>query len=106
MDLKTYQEFTATTAIYKTDHALEYLTLGLTSEAGEVAGVVKKWLRDGTDHDTLLDKLRSEMGDVCWYLSQICNHTGLNLSDILEANRRKLESRLARSKISGSGDDR
>lgn len=48
MDLKTYQAFTRTTAIYPEDRTLEYLGLGLASEAGEVAGVVKKWIRDET----------------------------------------------------------
>ena len=45
MNLKEYQEFTKTTAVYPPSKAIEYLALGLTSEAGEVAGVIKRYLR-------------------------------------------------------------
>ena len=38
MQLEAYQKLTRETAIYPKEQALVYLTLGLTSEAGEVAG--------------------------------------------------------------------
>lgn len=104
MDLADYQRFTPTTAIYPADRALEYLALGLVSEAGEVAGVVKKWLRDGTDDATLKAKLAGELGDVCWYLSQLCNQVGLDLDAVFAENMRKLQDRARRGVIGGSGD--
>lgn len=106
MDLETYQRFTPTTAVYPPERALEYLALGLASEAGEVAGVVKKWLRDGTDAAALKAKLGPELGDVCWYLSQICNQVGLDLGEVFAENMRKLEDRRRRGVIQGSGDAR
>lgn len=106
MTLEEYQAFTRTTAIFPADRALEYLGLGLASEAGEVAGVIKKWIRDGTDDDTLKQKLEAEMGDVCWYLAELCNATGLDLEDVFAANMRKLSDRKARGVITGSGDHR
>ena len=42
-----YQEATLETAKYPPNKALEYLSLGIASEAGEVAGKMKKWIRDG-----------------------------------------------------------
>ena len=42
MNINEYVELTKQTAIYPPDTFLEYLTLGLASEAGEVSGVVKK----------------------------------------------------------------
>lgn len=104
MKLADYQAFTRTTAIYPADRALEYLALGLASEAGEVAGVVKKWIRDGAAEDVLRDKLSAEMGDVCWYLAELCNAAGLDLAEVFAANRKKLEDRRDRGVIGGSGD--
>lgn len=106
MTLDDYQAFTRTTAIFPADRALEYLGLGLASEAGEVAGVIKKWIRDGTDDAALKAKLEAEMGDVCWYLSELCNATGLDLAAVFAANMRKLSDRQRRGVITGSGDDR
>lgn len=51
MQLEAYQTATRETAIYPKEQALVYLTLGLTSEAGEVAGKVKKIIRDGGSGD-------------------------------------------------------
>ena len=44
-----YQEKCRTTAIYPKKDAIAYLSLGLVSEAGEVAGRVKQQIRDGTE---------------------------------------------------------
>ena len=46
VDLSIYQAATAPTAIYPPEHGLVYTALGLASEAGEVAGKVKKAIRD------------------------------------------------------------
>lgn len=98
-----YQDFTDTTAIYPKKQALEYLALGLTSEAGEVAGKVKKWVRDGyLDPDELI----SELGDCLWYIAQFASTLDIYLSEIAEDNIVKLSSRKERGVISGSGDNR
>jgi hypothetical protein len=52
MQANDYQRETLTTAVYPdagtcSDIELYYLTMGLTSEAGEIAGKIKKLLRDG-----------------------------------------------------------
>ena len=47
----------------------DYLSLGLFSEVGEVAGKVKKYIRgDYTDKGQLSLDIRSEIGDLIWYL--------------------------------------
>ena len=45
MQASEYQEKTKLFAVYPELQSLEYLGLGLASEAGEVAGKIKKWLR-------------------------------------------------------------
>ena len=98
-----YQDFTDTTAIYPPSKALEYLAMGLTSEAGEVAGKVKKWVRDGVLNQ---DDLIAELGDVLWYVAQFASALDVYLSDIAEDNVIKLKDRQERNVLSGNGDNR
>ena len=91
-----------------TDHAIVYPTLGLTNEAGEVAGKVKKIFRDkdGQVSEADRDALRSELGDVLWYLAQLCTDLGLSLEEVAEDTLQKLAGRVARGTLRGDGDDR
>lgn len=61
-------------------NTLEYCVLGLVNEAGEVAGVVKKWLRGDYDEATMRDKMLSELGDVLWYVAVTADRAGVDLS--------------------------
>ncbi len=91
-----------------TDHPIVYPTLGLVNEAGEVAGKVKKIFRDKGGQISPADReaLRQELGDVLWYLAQICTELDLTLEEVAEANLTKLFSRLERGVIRGDGDNR
>ncbi len=105
----TYQrESRKTAGVVHTDHPIVYPTLGLTNEAGEVAGKVKKIFRDKdgviSDEDRLA--LKYEIGDVLWYLTQLCTELDLSLQEVAEANLEKLFSRLERGTIKGEGDNR
>ncbi len=88
MDFNEYQKFTKTTAIYPSHHALIYLTLGLASEAGEVSGVVKKWVRGDHTSQAMQDKMKSELGDVCWYIARLADELSIPLSEILASSAR------------------
>ena len=85
-----------------------YPALGLFSEAGEVAGKVKKVLRDNNGHfdPTQREAISHEVGDVLWYIAQLSMELGYDLEDVAAANLAKLSSRAARGRISGSGDQR
>ena len=98
-----YQEFTDSTAIYPDHKALEYLALGLTSEAGEVAGKIKKWIRDGIFD---VDDVAAEIGDVIWYCAQLCSTLELYMSEVVKENVDKLSDRKERNMIGGNGDKR
>ncbi len=109
MDLYEYQEKARNTAKYPVigDRVI-YPTLGLTNEAGEVAGKIKKIFRDKDGVISASDReaLKSELGDVLWYLAQVATELELSLDEIAAANITKLHDRQARGKIQGDGDDR
>lgn len=105
----TYQrESRKTWGMIPMDHPIVYPTLGLVNEAGEVAGKIKKIFRDHEGQITEKDRqaLKQELGDVLWYLTQICTELDLSLAEVAEANLVKLFSRLARGQIRGEGDER
>jgi len=104
-----YQNKAAETAIFPKEKALEYLTLGLTGEAGEIANKVKKLIRDGADVEGYNDKLvqiANELGDVLWYCAMLANELDANMGKIMESNLNKLADRKNRGVIGGSGDNR
>lgn len=108
MDFNQYQFRTSFTAKYPQDRAIEYLVLGLASEAGEVAGKFKKIIRDDKGRFTELNKesLAAEIGDVLWYCAQLAKQLDTTLGAIAANNLKKLESRNERGVIGGSGDSR
>jgi NTP pyrophosphatase (non-canonical NTP hydrolase) len=103
-----YQVATRSTAVYPPKQALEYLCLGIASEAGEIAGKMKKLIRDDRGFSTgeWDDALKAEIGDVLWYCARLADEIGAPLSVIAEQNMEKLLSRKERGKLGGSGDNR
>jgi NTP pyrophosphatase (non-canonical NTP hydrolase) len=96
MKFEEYQQAASVTALYpKRLSNLEYPTLGLTGEAGEVANIVKKIQRDfgGEITDEVRGKLKDELGDVLWYISACADELGLTLTEIAEFNVGKLAKR-------------
>jgi len=109
LDLNSYQEAAAYTGgPISTDHPIVYPTLGLTNEAGEVAGKVKKIFRDrgGVVTDDDRAALTLELGDVLWYLAELCTRLGISLEDVAAANLEKLRGRTERGTLAGDGDTR
>lgn len=113
MDFPEYQTKSRKTAMYPSlGDNLPYLGLGIADEAGEVAGKVKKFIRDshmssiGDLTQVQKEDLKKEIGDVLWYISQIATEIGFTLEDVAQSNIDKLSSRLERGTIGGSGDER
>ena len=102
--LNDYQDLAATTAVYPTEKALEYLSLGLAAEVGELTGKLAKWYRkDGTyPREDILD----ELGDCLWFISEFARQHNRKLSDLAQNNLDKLASRKARGTLKGNGDNR
>jgi NTP pyrophosphatase (non-canonical NTP hydrolase) len=76
-----------------TDSHLAALGLGLVGDAGEVADLLRRRLRDG-----ILDRdhLAYELGDVLYHWARLCAVTGVAPSELLERSRRNIEARLAK----------
>ena len=109
MEFKTYQKRSRLTAQYPNLGSNNiYPTLGLVGEAGEVAEKVKKVIRDkkGIFDEESKKAIKKELGDVLWYLSNLCTEFDFRLEDVAMENLEKLKLRAAKGKISGSGDDR
>ncbi|HMU32859.1 MAG TPA: nucleoside triphosphate pyrophosphohydrolase family protein [Pyrinomonadaceae bacterium] len=96
MNFEEYQSAASKTALYPRRMSnVEYPTLGLAGEAGEVANIVKKIQRDhdGVLTDETKAKLKDELGDVLWYISACADELGLTLAEIAEFNIKKLAKR-------------
>lgn len=109
MDFNEYQRKAKITALYpNVGSNITYPTLGLAGEAGEIANAVKKIERD--DNSIITDEkraqLQKELGDVLWYVAQICTELSIHLDDVASGNISKLASRKERGVITGSGDNR
>ena len=68
--------------------------IGIASEGGEFAEIVKKCIFQGKplDADTIFHAKR-ELGDIAWYWINSCRAMGLNPNDVLAENVNKLKSR-------------
>lgn len=109
MKFNEYQQQAATTNII-TDPTLQPIcyALGLCGEAGEVAEIIKKNIRNA-DGDFLkidTDNLKKELGDVLWYISMLANNFDIPFNDIAESNIKKLNDRKDRGVIMGVGENR
>lgn len=109
MNFSDYQTRSRATAQYPSiGHPVIYPVLGLANEAGEVAGKIKKVFRDkdGEINEETRQALASELGDVLWYLAQVCTELEIPLEEVAQANLDKLLDRQRRGKIRGDGDNR
>ncbi len=109
MQFNDYQAQALKTAIYPDrGNNILYPTLGLCGEAGEVAELIKKMVRDdeGVMTPERKTKLERELGDVLWYVAVVAHEAGLSLDQIAQANIEKLSARKELGLIQGSGSDR
>lgn len=113
MDLDEYQRkaavsdtFSATDDLFSP--AMLEKVLGLTGEAGEVSDKIKKIIRDKQGKMTEEDReaVVKELGDVMWYIAGIARYLEVPLSEVGKKNIEKLQGRMKRGTLAGSGDDR
>lgn len=110
MDFNEYQKESRKLNIYP-NGSVGFLahTLGICDEAGEVAGKVKKQIRDKKENFTTKEfrgNMKAELGDVLWYIANTAKDLGITLEDIANYNIEKLKDRKNRGVLGGSGDER
>lgn len=88
--------------------SLAYATLKLNGEAGEVAELIGKALRDdgGVISMERSAKLEKEVGDVLWYVAELCTIMGWSFSELASKNLQKLAKRKDDGTLKGDGSDR
>ena len=90
--LENYKQFQQNTQIKEFD--IKYMALGLGGEIGEVQNEIKKMERD--DNNILTEQRRhkiiTEMGDVMWYLTGLCNQLNCSIEDVINNNINKLSN--------------
>jgi NTP pyrophosphatase (non-canonical NTP hydrolase) len=106
MDFTMYQKGAHVTSKIPAGMELTYPTMGLCREAGEVAEKMKKLYRDkgGVIDEAFIELMTKELGDVLWYVSELCTNLGLDLGHVAYTNLLKLKDRAERGKIHGEGD--
>ena len=73
------------------EHRLLDAAAGLSEEAGEVLGHVRKHVMQGRALDR--DAVVHELGDALWCLAIVAQALGVSLSDVARANEDKLRAR-------------
>ena len=63
---------------------------GLTSEAGEVAGLLQK-VYQGHKFDE--EHMKKELGDCMWMIAEICTALDISIEDVMQINIDKLKAR-------------
>lgn len=80
MNLTDYSALAPTFAVYPKEAEREYLALGLLAECGELAGVYAKAQRgDSVPYDDYRERVISELGDLCWFVTMIARRYGMEV---------------------------
>lgn len=69
---------------------LRHAVFGLTSEAGEVAGILQK---EYQGHEMDPEHIKKELGDCCWMIAEACDALGFDLDEVMQINIDKLKAR-------------
>jgi len=93
MEINEYQLKAARTNAQLENHLMDnlHMVLGMQTESAEIADVFKKHIAYKKEIDWV--NIKEELGDVMFYIANMCNINGWDLRDILETNIKKLEAR-------------
>lgn len=93
-----YQELASKTALKTpprkyTDEEIMIIwnSMGLAGEVGETVDYIKKSIFHGHRMDK--DRIKEELGDIQWYLAELCSRFGFELEEVMASNIDKLKAR-------------
>ena len=101
MNLRTYEktcELTKNLDNLDGKELKAYLAIGLAGEVGEVLNLLKKkmyYMNYNMDYH----KLKDEMGDCLYYLTNLITDCGWTLEEVMELNAKKVKEILARKAL-------
>lgn len=93
MEIKEYQEATQRTLAQLETPLMNdlHMIIGITTESSEISDAYKKHFAYGKELD--LVNIKEEVGDIMWYISNLCNLHDWDLRDIMSTNIAKLQAR-------------
>lgn len=108
MTFNEYKNEAIKTAIYPQNYKIIYPTLGMCGECGEVAEKIKKVIRDkqGIFDADKTKEIEKELGDVLWYIANICNDLNIDFDNVAQNNINKINARVQNNTLHGNGDNR
>ena len=92
-DINKYQNLSKRT-LNKTlnkEQTLNNMVYGLVGESGEVVDALKKHLYQG--HELNKENMKEELGDLMFYVVNLCSEMNLRMDDVLQYNLDKLNKR-------------
>ena len=93
MESKQYQEKAARTLATLATPLMDdvHMIFGMQTESAELADAYKKHIAYGKELD--LVNVKEELGDLMWYIANMCNLHGWDMRDLMETNINKLQAR-------------
>jgi NTP pyrophosphatase (non-canonical NTP hydrolase) len=90
--VQEYQQVVSRTlAVTEPVRVMDLALLGMLGELGEIAEPVKKYLYSG--HVLDVSHVEEEIGDLLWYLANLCNVLGIEMQHAMQRNIEKLQQR-------------
>jgi len=71
--------------------------IGISSEAGEISGAIKKSIFYGQELN--IENIKEECGDLLWYMAILLNEIGSSFDEVMEQNIIKLKKRYPSGKF-------
>ena len=98
-----YQKATDETVVYDPYVAVEYCTLQIGGEAGEVLSARAKHLRKDFGYEEYKRRTVHECGGLIWHVARLLAELGVSLGDCATKNLEELKSRFERGVVRGDG---